>query len=290
MHSHYGKILKKKVSEKRAFLVPGAPNALGARIIADLGFEAVYLTGAGVTNMFLGLPDLGFIGLSELVQHTTVIRDTVDLPLIVDGETGFGNALNTRHAVRSLERAGANAIQIEDQVMPKRCGHFAGKEVVPTVEMISKIKSAVDSRNNENFLVIARTDARAVEGFEAAIEKASKFIEAGADMTFVEAPKTIDEVKRIPAALSVPQVINLVVGGVTPIIEREKLKEAGFGLVLYANVALHGAIVGMQTALCDLKNAGLIDEKSRAVASFGERQRLVQKAFYDELEQKYAYK
>ena len=140
MQNHYGKILKKKVSEKRAFLVPGAPNALGARIIADLGFEAIYLTGAGVTNMLLGLPDLGFIGLSELVQHTAAIRDTVDLPLIVDGETGFGNALNTRHAVRAIERAGANAIQIEDQVTPKRCGHFAGKEIVPTAEMVSQNK------------------------------------------------------------------------------------------------------------------------------------------------------
>lgn len=289
MHNPYGKILKKKVSEKRAVLVPGAPNALGARVIADLGFEAVYLTGAGITNMFLGLPDLGFIGLSDLVQHTAAIRDTVDLPLIVDGETGFGNALNTRHAVRALERAGANAIQIEDQVMPKRCGHFSGKEIVPTGEMVSKIKSAVDSRSDENFLIIARTDARAVEGFEAAIEKASRFIEAGADMTFVEAPRTIDEVKRIPAALPVPQVINLVVGGVTPILGKDELKEAGFGLVLYANVALQGAIVGMQTALRDLKTAGLLDEKSRTVASFGERQRLVQKEFYDELEQKYTY-
>lgn len=277
------------IAEKRAFLVPGAPNALGARIIADLGFEAVYLTGAGVTNMFLGLPDLGFIGLSELVQHTAAIRDTVDLPLIVDGETGFGNALNTRHAVRALERAGANAIQIEDQVMPKRCGHFAGKEIVPIGEMLAKIKSAVDSRSSEDCLVIARTDARAVDGFEAALEKASRFIEAGADMTFIEAPRSVEEVKRIPAALSVPQVINLVVGGVTPVIGAQELKEAGFGLVLYANVALQGAIVGMQTALRDLKATGLLDEKSRAVASFSERQRLVRKAFYDELERKYAY-
>jgi len=289
VQSHYGKILKRKVSEKRALLVPGAPNALGARIIADLGFEAIYLTGAGVTNMFLGLPDLGFIGLSELVQHTAAIRDTVDLPLIVDGETGFGNALNTRYAVRALERAGANAIQIEDQVMPKRCGHFLGKEIAPTGEMISKIKSAVDSRSDENFLVIARTDARAVEGFEAAIEKAAKFIEAGADMTFVEAPRTVEEVKQIPNALSVPQVINLVIGGVTPIVGTEELKAAGFGLVLYANVALQGAIVGMQTALRELKTAGFLDEKSITVASFNERQRLVQKKFYDDLERKYAF-
>jgi 2-methylisocitrate lyase-like PEP mutase family enzyme len=289
VHNHCGKVLKKKIAEKRALLVPGTPNALGARIIADLGFEALYLTGAGVTNMFLGVPDLGFIGLSELAQHASAIRDITELPMIVDGETGFGNALNTRHAVRVLERAGANAIQIEDQIMPKRCGHFSGKEIVPVAEMISKIKSAVDSRSDENFLVIARTDSLAVDGFEAAIERAAQFIDAGADMTFVEAPKSIDEVRRIPSALSVPQVINLVIGGATPIIGAEDLKAMGFGLVLYANVALQGAIVGMQTALRELKSHGRIDERSAAVASFGERQRLVQKSLYENLERKYAH-
>lgn len=288
MNNSCGKALKTKVAEKRALLVPGAPNALAARIIADLGFEAVYLTGAGVTNMFLGVPDLGFIGLSELAQHTSAVRDAVDLPLIVDGETGFGNALNTRHAVRVLERAGANAIQIEDQIMPKRCGHFRGKEVVDTVEMTSKIKSAVDARSDENFLIIARTDSRAVEGFEAAIERAGRFIDAGADMTFVEAPESVAELQRIPRTLSVPQVINLVVGGVTPIMDLEQLKAAGFGLVLYANVALQGAILGMQTALRELRSRGRLDETSAAVASFDERQRLVQKPFYEDLERKYA--
>ena len=288
MNNSYGKVLKAKVAEKRALLVPGAPNALAARIIADLGFEAVYLTGAGVTNMFLGVPDLGFIGLSELAQHTSAVRDAVDLPLIVDGETGFGNALNTRHAVRVLERAGANAIQIEDQIMPKRCGHFRGKEIVDTVEMTSKIKSAVDARSDENFLIIARTDSRAVDGFEAALERAGRFIDAGADMTFVEAPESVAELRRIPRTLSVPQVINLVVGGVTPIMDLEQLKAAGFGLVLYANVALQGAILGMQTALRELRSRGRLDETSAAVASFDERQRLVQKLFYEDLERKYA--
>lgn len=288
MNNSYGKVLKAKVAEKRALLVPGAPNALAARIIADLGFEAVYLTGAGVTNMFLGVPDLGFIGLSELAQHTSAVRDAVDLPLIVDGETGFGNALNTRHAVRVLERAGANAIQIEDQIMPKRCGHFRGKEIVDTVEMTSKIKSAVDARSDENFLIIARTDSRAVDGFEAALERAGQFIDAGADMTFVEAPESVAELRRIPRTLSVPQVINLVVGGVTPIMDLEQLKAAGFGLVLYANVALQGAILGMQTALRELRSRGRLDETSAAVASFDERQRLVQKLFYEDLERKYA--
>jgi 2-methylisocitrate lyase-like PEP mutase family enzyme len=289
VHNQFGKILKKKLTEKRALLVPGAPNALGARIIADLGFEAVYLSGAGITNMSLGVPDLGFIGLSEIAQHTAMIRDTVELPLIVDGETGFGNALNVRHTVRMLERAGANALQIEDQMMPKRCGHFSGKEIVPVAEMVSKIKSAVDSRNDEHFLIIARTDARAEHGFEAALERAGQFIDAGADLTFVEAPKSVDEIRRLPDALSVPQVINLVIGGATPIMSADELKKIGFGLVLYANAALQGAIVGMQTALRELKRDGRIDENNSVVATFNERQRLVQKSFYESLERKYAY-
>lgn len=289
MGSGHGRTLKRILGERRAVLVPGVPNALGAQIVADLGFEAVYVSGAGVTNAFLGMPDLGFIGLSELAQHASAIRDAVDLPMIIDGETGFGNALNVRHAVRVLERAGVNAIQIEDQVMPKRCGHFSGKDVVPTAEMVSKIKSAVDARSDENLLIIARTDARADHGFDAALERASRFIEAGADLTFVEAPESVDEIRRLPKALSVPQVLNMVIGGRTPIVGAEELKTMGFGMVLYANAVLQGAIIGMMGALRELKQNGQLDEKSTAVAAFGERQRLVHKSFYDLLERKYAY-
>src|SRR6201999_2830091 len=139
--------------------LPGAFNAMSARIVADLGFEALYITGAGVTNMSLGMPDLGFIGLAEVAEHTSRIRDAVDLPLIVDADTGFGNALNVRHTVRTLERAGADCIQFEDQVAPKRCGHFSGKEVISTEEAVSKIKAAVDARRDGDLLIMARTDA-----------------------------------------------------------------------------------------------------------------------------------
>jgi len=145
-------------------LVPGASNALAARIIEDLGFEAVYLTGAGATNSFWGLPDLGFISLTEIAQHAAAIREAVSIPVVVDSETGFGNALNVRHSVRVLERAGADAVQIEDQIMPKKCGHFADKAVIPAEEMAGKIKAAVDARDSNDFLIIARTDAVAVEG------------------------------------------------------------------------------------------------------------------------------
>ena len=276
------------LAERRALLVPGAANALSARIIADLNFQAVYLSGAGLTNTYLSVPDLSFIGLNELAQHTAVIRDAVDLPLIVDADTGFGNALNVYHSVRVLERSGANAIQLEDQIMPKRCGHFSGKALISTSEMLGKIKAATDARHSADTLIIARTDGIAVEGFEAAIERAQRYIEAGADVTFVEAPENLDQLHQIPRLLSVPQVANIVIGGKTPVMSQQQLAEAGFGLVLYANAALQGAIVGMQAALRELQTRGQLDEDSGLVAPFSERQRLVQKPLFDSLEQRYA--
>src|SRR6202023_1398643 len=199
--------------------------------------------------------------------------EVVNIPVIVDADTGFGNALNVRHCVRVLGRAGADALQIEDQTMPKKCGHFSNKFVVPTNEMVGKVKAAVDARVSEDLLIIARTDALAVEGFEAAIERAQRYIEAGADVTFVEAPENIDLMRNIPQRLSVPQVVNVVVGGKTPVLAQKDLAAMGFGLVLDANVALQGAIAGMQQALAHLKNNGRIDETNAQVASFRERQR-----------------
>ncbi len=155
-----------KIEERQGLLVPGAFNAMSARVIEDAGFEALYLTGAGVTNMSLGPADLGFIGLHEIAEHTARVRDAVELPLIVDADTGFGNALNVYRTVRTLERSGADAIQFEDQVMPKKCGHFAGKEVIATGEMLGKIRAAVDAREDPNLLIIARTDAAAIHGIE----------------------------------------------------------------------------------------------------------------------------
>ena len=277
--------LREMLARDRGVVLPGAPNALAARVIADLGFKAVYLTGAGLTNMDLGLPDLGFMDLSQVVDHVMAIRGVVDLPLIVDADTGFGNAINVTHAVRTLEQAGASAIQIEDQHAPKRCGHFAGKELIPADEMVGKVRAAVDARR-EGIVVIARTDACAVDGFEAAIERAERYIEAGADMTFVEAPETLEDLKAVPNRLRAPQLLNMVLGGKTPIIGAGEAATIGFALVLYANAALQGALLGMQTALRALKEKGVLDE--RAVASFAERQRLVEKAAFDAMETRYA--
>jgi 2-methylisocitrate lyase-like PEP mutase family enzyme len=286
----FGKLLRAKLEERRGLLVPGAADALAARVIASLGFEAVYVTGAGVTNTLLGMPDLGFISLPELAQQTAAIREAVELPILVDADTGFGNALNVRRAVRVLERAGANAIQIEDQVFPKRCGHFSGKQVIAAEEMMAKIKAAADARQSGDFLIVARTDARAAHGFQAAIDRAGEWTEAGADVTFVEAPESLEEIKRIPALLRAPQVINMVPGGKTPLVDAAALAAMGYAVVLYANAALQGAIAGMQSALSELKARGLLDESSGKIASFAERQRLVQKPLFDELERKYSTK
>lgn len=282
-----GTVLRNKVNERRGLMVAGAANALSARLIEQLGFEAVYLTGAGITNTFYGMPDLGFVSLADLVQHTSAARDAVELPIIVDADTGFGSALNVRHTVRSLERAGANAIQLEDQLMPKKCGHFNGKAVIPAAEAASKVKAAVDARMNDDFLIIARTDARAIEGFDSAIERAQRFIEAGADITFIEAPESIDEIARIPAALSVPQLVNVVIGGKTPTMDAAEFTRMGFGLVLYANAALQGSLMGMTAALTRLRDSGRLDEDSGLVSPFAVRQKLVRKDLYDALDARY---
>lgn len=283
-----GTLLRQKVEARRGLVVPGAANALAARVIEQLGFEAVYLSGAGLTNTFYGLPDLGFVSLADIAQHTAALRDAVALPIIVDADTGFGNALNVQHTVRTLERAGANAIQLEDQVSPKKCGHFAGKAVVSQAEMLGKVRAAVDARVHPDFLVIARTDAAAIEGIDAAIARAAAYAEAGADITFVEAPESIEALRRIPREIACPQVVNVVIGGKTPTLDAAGFGTMGFGLVLYANAALQGAVRGMTLALQSLRDSGRLDEASGLVATFAERQALVRKDEFDALDQRYA--
>jgi len=272
---------------RRGALVPGAFNALSAKVIADLGFEAIYVTGAGVTNMHFGLPDQGFMGLADIAGHTARIRDAVSLPLLVDADTGFGNALNVVHTVRTLERAGADCIQLEDQVAPKRCGHFSGKAVISEEEAVSKIKAAVDARTDPDLLIMARTDAAATLGFDAAVERAARFAEAGADLLFVEAVTRAEEVRALPERLAAPLLMNMVIGGRTPIFNASELADLGYALVLYANAALQGAVHGMQKALATLRDERALLESSGLVTPFAERQRLVGKPAWDALEKRY---
>jgi 2-methylisocitrate lyase-like PEP mutase family enzyme len=280
--------LKSILSARQAIIVPGAANALFARLIEDLGFEVCYVTGAGIANMQLGAPDIGLITLTELANQVAAMAEATELPLLVDADTGFGNAINVVRTVRVLERAGAAGIQIEDQVFPKKCGHFAGKAVVPLAEMIGKVKAAVDTRRDGDLQIVARTDARAVLGLDAAIERAHAMIEAGADVTFVEAPTSRAEIERILRELPVPQVVNIVFGGRTPDVSQQDMRELGAGMVLYANAALQAAIAGTQEVLFALKRDGSLAAVQGRLASFDERQRILRKAEFDTLETRYA--
>jgi len=269
-----------------ALILPGVANALAARVVADCGFTAAYVTGAGIANTHLGIPDNGLVTLTELVDHVTAIRAVFPGPLMVDADTGFGNALNMRRTIQSLERAGADAIQIEDQAFPKRCGHFEGKDVIPTGDMLGKIKAAVDARTDPDLLIVARTDAIAVEGFNAAIDRAHAFREAGADVGFVEAPTNAEQMAAI-GKLPWPQIANIVIGGKTPEKSNAELKALGFAGVLYANTALQAAVLGMQRALGHLKQNGQIGNAANLLATFAERQRLVDIASFQDMERKY---
>jgi 2-methylisocitrate lyase-like PEP mutase family enzyme len=231
--------LRSRLAAPPILVAPGVYDALTAHLAERAGFSAVYVSGAAIAYTRLGRPDIGLVAMSEVADTVALIRDRVRSHLIVDADTGYGNALNVARTVRIFERAGANAIQIEDQEFPKRCGHLDNKALVPAQEMVGKIKAALDARQSRETLVIARSDAIAVEGFEQAMARAMSYREAGADVLFVEAPKTRDELKRIPPALKeVPVMANMVEGGKTPSLNAADLQALGFSLVIFP-----GAIV-----------------------------------------------
>lgn len=279
--------LKELAAKRQALTVPGVANALFARVAEDVGFPVIYATGAGIANMHLGAPDIGLTTLTEVATAVAAMADAVSIPLIVDADTGFGNALNMVRTVRVLERAGAAGLQIEDQVFPKRCGHFAGKHVVPADEMIQKIKAAADTRKDQDLQIIARTDARAVDGLDRAIERAHRFAEAGADMTFVEAPLSFAELERVARELKTPQVANIVHGGRTPDPGRAALAQMGFSIVLYANAGLQAALRAATQVYSALRNDGSLQNVSDLLATFEERQQSVAKNSWDSLEGRY---
>ncbi|MDO9440237.1 MAG: isocitrate lyase/phosphoenolpyruvate mutase family protein [Beijerinckiaceae bacterium] len=229
------KHLAARLARGEGVVAPGVFDALTSHIAAAAGFDTLYLSGAALAYTRLGQPDVGLVSVSELIDTTALIRDRVDCALVVDGDTGFGNALNVQRTIRALERAGATAIQLEDQTFPKRCGHLAGKNLVPVSEMIGKLKAAVDARHGENTLIIGRTDAIAVEGFDRAIERARLYAEAGADILFVEAPNSRDELSAMVRELQgvAPLMGNMVEGGRTPLHSAAEMHALGFGLVIF---------------------------------------------------------
>jgi 2-methylisocitrate lyase-like PEP mutase family enzyme len=227
--------LKSRLSHGGIVVAPGVYDALTASLAAKAGFEAVYLSGAATAYTRLGAPDIGLVTMSEVVETLALIRERVESAIIVDADTGYGNALNVARTVRALERAGAAAIQIEDQSFPKRCGHLADKSLVSLSEMSGKLRAAVDARRSEETLIIARTDAVASEGLDLAIERAKAYAEAGADLLFVEAPKTRQQLAGVVAALGglLPLMANMVEGGQTPILPAKELEQLGFRLVIF---------------------------------------------------------
>lgn len=268
-------VLQQLLTRDETLLVPGVFDGMTARLVEEAGYEAIYVTGAGIANAQLGWADVGLTTLTEIAQVVTWISDVTTVPLIVDADTGFGNAINVQRTVKLLERAGAAGIQIEDQVMPKKCGHFEGKEVISQDEMVGKIRAAVDARTDENFVIIARTDAIAVHGFDDAIQRAKAYVEAGATAIFIEAPSEVEQIKAIPQALpNIPLILNLVEGGKTPLFKKAEVQSMGYQIMLCANTVLRGAIKGVSEALRVLKEDESQLNIEPYICSWQERQKL----------------
>ncbi len=282
--------LRQILAEPGAVAVPGVYSALTARLAEQVGFPVLYATGAGLANNTLGLADVGLLSMKEVLDQINYIVNAVSVPLIADADTGYGNALNVFRTVKEFEKAGVAAIQIEDQVMPKRCGHFAGKQVVGIQEMLARVRAAVDARVDSNLVIIARTDARAPFGIQEAIERAERYIEAGADMTFVEAPRTRDELDLVGSRLCgrAPQLVNLMEGGATPLYELADLERMGFKLVLYANSALRAGLAAMRDVLTHLRKNGSTISIQDRLFSKAERDSLTGLSWIDAFEEKFA--
>lgn len=249
---------KARLQESRIVTAPGVYDALTSLLVEQSGMEAAYLSGASIAYTRFGRSDVGFLSLDDVANVTTNIRERVDIPLIVDADTGFGNALNTMRTVKILERAGASAIQIEDQVSPKRCGHLRGKAVIESQEMVGKIRAAVDARRNENTVIIARTDAVAVEGLDAALERAHAYGEAGADMLFVEAVTSREDMHTLNQSLGhlKPLMANMVEGGMTPITPSAELEKLGFSLVIFPGGTVRALSRMLQEYFASLRETG----------------------------------
>lgn len=276
------------MDEHKPVLAPGCYDALNARLIEQAGFPAAYMTGFGSSVGLLGRPDVGLLTMSEMVDNARRIVSAVDIPVIADADTGYGNPINVIRTVREYERAGVSAIQLEDQVAPKKCGHMAGKQVVPAAEMVAKIHAAVDARTKLDMLVIARTDARAIEGLPAALDRAHAYREAGADVLFIEAPESEEEIRAVARSLGdVPLLFNYAEGGKTPAVTFDTLATLGFAIVIFPISALLAATSAMQSALARIKQDGTPINLLSGLPTFDEFTDLIGLREVRELERNY---
>ncbi|MEK7876025.1 MAG: isocitrate lyase/PEP mutase family protein [Pseudomonadota bacterium] len=278
--------LRKLLSTPCYLIAPGAYDTLTARLVQAAGFDAVYLTGGGYSRAN-GYPDVGLLTMTENVQFIARTVEAVDIPVIADMDTGYGNAVNVVRSMREYEKSGVAAFHIEDQVSPKKCGHYEGKQVISTAEMVGKIKAAVDTRRDADLLIIARTDSRAVEGLQAAIDRMNAYLEAGADLGFVEAPQSKEELAAIPQALAKPAVANIFEGGKTPPLPARELEAMGFRLGIYPSQTHRAAIAAAKKVLAVLKRDGDTSAIEHELATFNDREEAVNTKHWRAIEQKY---
>ena len=279
-------VLRARLDTPGILVLPGVADALVARIAAGAGFEAVYATGAGIANGLLGVPDLGLTTMTEAADQVARIVDSVDIPVIADMDTGFGNAINAQRSMRAFERAGAAGIQIEDQVFPKRCGHFEGKAVIPVGEMVAKVQAVLDARRDPSVVVIARTDAIATDGLTAALDRAAAYHEAGADVLFIEAPADRESLLALPGRIAAPLLANMVEGGRTPLLTSAELEAAGYRIALFANTALRVGAAAIRAALSELRETGDAAALQDRMLSWADRQALVDRPGEQRLERR----
>ena len=283
------KKLRSMLKSNKPIVIPGVYDAIGAKIAEKVGFDAMFQTGYGTSATLFGMPDYGFIGATETVDNARRICRAVKVPLIVDSDTGYGNALSVWKLVKELEAAGASGIFLEDQRWPKRCGHMQGKEVVSQEEYTEKLGAAIDARESKDFIIVARTDARATEGLDAAIERGLQNKKTGADAVFIEAPKSIDEMKKIGKSINAPLVANMIEGGATPISSSRSLYKMGFKIILYPLSVLFANTFATMNILHELKKTGSTSKFTQKVVNFDQFNELVELPKFRKLEKKYSF-
>ncbi|MGI9658642.1 MAG: isocitrate lyase/PEP mutase family protein [Gaiellaceae bacterium] len=282
-----GSTLRGYLADGESRLIVSAYDALTAKVAEAAGVEVLHLTGFGASAAMGGTPDIGLLSLTEMVDACRRICDATEAPVLADADTGHGNPLNVRRTIREFEAAGAAGVHLEDQVAPKRCGHMAGKSVIPAADMVAKVKAAVDARRDDDFVIMARTDANAVEGLDAALERAALYVDAGADMIFVEAPRDEQEIERIAREVSVPQLFNWTFGALTPHFDRARLAKLGFELVLFSDVAsvVHFALSAFHGRLVAAES---LDEIADSITGFDDFNSFIGLPEWRALEQRYA--
>ena len=283
------KKLSSMIKSKKPLVIPGVYDAIGAKIAENVGFDAMFQTGYGTSATLFGMPDYGFIGATETVDNARRISNAVSVPLIVDSDTGYGNALSVWKLVKELEAAGAAGIFLEDQKWPKRCGHMQGKDIISQEEYTEKLGAAIDARENKDFIIVARTDSRATEGLDKAIERGLENKKTGADAVFIEAPKSLDEMKRIGKEIKAPLVANMIEGGATPINSAETLSKIGFNIILYPLSVLFANTFATMNILEELKNTGTTSKYKQKVVDFDQFNNLVELDKFKKMETKYKF-